>query len=472
MEGRDAIGIDPDSRGFICAYVKVAEPKVTTKGFLVGDLDLKALVKWVRAQEDVIVAIEGTGGFSTPLEKVLREAGIIFYSFKPADTEKFRKAVLGQNKNNRKDAESVARYAMAMEAQGRLERYRRVWFADLELQLLSRSFGRKSKEMTAEVNRLWKLLRYASPDLYLALAGNHPEVEVSEKVVKTQGILTLLSGVPDLGKWKELSKEQMLDAMGGGRYKGREKLIGELRKVVDSFPAVSPAMALMIGSSAEQILRLKAQQSQITTMLEELTTENAAVGELKSIRGLATITAASMIAEIIDIRRFAHEDNLASYSGLVMREHSTGQNNKEVHSRSFNHRLKDAFFTAARNFVLYNPDSHLTGYYRNLVKNGMSPMEATKRVARALVRVIYRRLSALVEGEIDQPVVEVQKAGEDGMANGLIRGDQSHTSDIPPSSLHVTTARTGQTVKTAASSGRTGRTINPVRRVALSKNSA
>ena len=43
-------------------------------------------------------------------------------------------------------------------------------------------------------------------------------------------------------------------------------------------------------------------------------------------------------------------------------------------------------------------------------------------MAKALVRVIYRRLSALVEGEIDQPVVEVQKAGEDDI--GSIRCDQ------------------------------------------------
>ena len=37
-----------------------------------------------------------------------------------------------------------------------------------------------------------------------------------------------------------------------------------------------------------------------------------------------------MIAEIIDIRRFAREDNLASYSGLGMKEHSTGETTRMV----------------------------------------------------------------------------------------------------------------------------------------------
>lgn len=123
------------------------------------------------------------------------------------------------------------------------------------------------------------------------------------------------------------------------------------------------------------------------------------VQTLKEIRGIATVTASTVIAEIIDIRRFAREDNLASYSGLGMKEHSTGESTRMVATQSCNHRLKDAFMTAARNFLTFNPDSHLSGYYRNLVKNGMHPLEANKRVARALVRVIYRKLASLVEAE-------------------------------------------------------------------------
>jgi hypothetical protein len=99
--------------------------------------------------------------------------------------------VLRQNKDNQKDAESVARYAMALESQGKLERYRWVWFADTELQILTRGYERKSEAITAEVNRLWKLLRHASPDLYLALGGNNPEVELKENMLQSQGILAL-----------------------------------------------------------------------------------------------------------------------------------------------------------------------------------------------------------------------------------------------------------------------------------------
>jgi transposase len=64
-------------------------------------------------------------------------------------------------------------------------------------------------------------------------------------------------------------------------------------------------MALLLSTGAHQIQRLKKEQQDIERMLEKLTAENVAVQELQQIRGIATNTAAEMIAEIIDIRRFA-----------------------------------------------------------------------------------------------------------------------------------------------------------------------
>jgi len=105
--------------------------------------------------------------------------------------------------------------------------------------------------------------------------------------------------------------------------------------------------------------------------------------------------------------------------------------------------------TAARNFVLFNPDSHLTGYHRNLVKSGMDPLEATKRVARALVRVIYRKLASLPEankgGVADNE--ENLQLGESDMANGSIRGGQGHTSNMSLSSPQNAGARRTAKVK-------------------------
>jgi len=316
-----AIGIDPDSKGFVCALVGNERAQTITRRFSVSQEGLRDFLGWVSAQGTPLVGIEGTHGQSRPMEKALREAGVVFHSFKPADTERFRKAVLGQNKNNERDAESVARYALALEAQGKLEQYRRVWDADMELQLLTRRYESISMQLTGEVNRLWKLLREACPDLYLLLGGKNGEDEKRGKVLKNQGILNLLISKPHIGEWKDLSQSQMREAMGGGDYKGRGELIAQLQEAAASFPSVSAGIAMVIRHSAGQIQRFKAEQGELVRMLDSLTEANRAVQCLKSRRGIATLTAAKMIAEIIDIRRFPREDSLACYSGLGMREH-------------------------------------------------------------------------------------------------------------------------------------------------------
>ena len=82
-----------------------------------------------------------------------------------------------------------------------------------------------------------------------------------------------------------------------------------------------------------------------------------------------------------------------------MREYSTGEKSGEAANSLFNRRLKDAFINAAKNFVRFNPESHLSGYCRNLIKGGMNVTEAHKRVARALARTFFRRLTSLHQAE-------------------------------------------------------------------------
>ena len=427
MKLRNAIGIDPDSSGCQRAFVKLDGSQVQQREYLATEEGMESFIRWVKRQDDAIVAIEGSNGLSAPIEKALRDAEIVFYSFKPSDVDKFRKAVLGQNKNNKKDAESTARYAMALESQGKLDKCRRVWKADEELQGLTRSYEQKRKETTREVNRLWKLLRAVSVDLYLALGGRHPEIEISENVVQNEGILALLAAKPDINEWKVLSEADFMQAMGNRNCKGRKQLLKEIQKVSKSFRPVSLAASLMIQNTAEQIILLRRQLTAIKKMLECITKENKIVKTLEQHRGIGTLTAVTLTAEIVDIRRFAKNDNLASYSGLVHREHKTGKNDKEIPSRYFNHRLKNAFMSAAGNYVQFNPNTHLAGYYKNLVKSGMKKTEARKRVARALVRVFFRELSLAVELDESDTVEQTERGNESDMANGPSRSDKVHS---------------------------------------------
>ena len=430
---RNAIGIDPDSKGFQCALVKLGEAHAQQKSYLATAEGMVSFIRWVKKQRDSIVAIEGSNGLSAPIEKALRDADIVFHSFKASDVSKFRSVVFGQNKNNEKDAESTARYAMALEAQEKLDNWKRIWQPDEELRGLTRLYSQKTKEATREANRLWKHLRAASVDLYLSLGGRHPDIEIHDNILQNGAILAILAEKPNIYEWKTLSVADYMTAMGGRNYDGRKKLIEQLQKVSKSFRPVSPAITMMIKNGAAQIILMKQHLREINSMILKLTKDNRAVQALSQHKGIGVLTSSIINAEIVDIRRFVKDDNLASYSGLARKQYSTGDNDKEIRSRFYNRRLKDAFMTAARSFVTFNPDSHLAGYYRNLVKDGMKKTEARKRVARALARLFFRQLYMTIELDSLDMTELIVKGDERDMANGISRCDKDH-SNISPSS--------------------------------------
>ena len=115
-----AIGIDPDSQGYVCCLVEGGAERVIHKAYTTTNRDLESMMRWVRREGEVLVVIEGSNGLSRPLETALRKQRVVFYALRPSDVCKFRKAVLGRNKNNEKDAESVARFALALQGQGML----------------------------------------------------------------------------------------------------------------------------------------------------------------------------------------------------------------------------------------------------------------------------------------------------------------------------------------------------------------
>ena len=368
------LGIDPDSKGFESAFINV-EHKITRRYFHVSTEELQQFVEWVKKIENVIIGIEGSNGLNKPIEKILRANKIIFYSFKASDVDRFRKAVLGENKNNKKDAESVARFASALASQDKLKDYRRVWFPEEDLQLLTRSHDRITQNKTAEINSFWKLIRAASHDLYLLLKGKRNRSK-EEKMSKldNKSLLNLFQHRPDLSEWKDIPEEEMIEAMGGKMVKG---VFENVRKIKEIAKKIKPV--------------------NITQSLKGKGENNKAIQNLQEIKGISTITSTKMMAEIINILRFRSDDNLASYSGLGQNTYNTGESKKERKAVSYNRRLKNIFLTAAKNFVCFNKDHHLTGYYRNLVKTGMQKTEAYKRVARALVRIVYKRLYGLIE---------------------------------------------------------------------------
>jgi hypothetical protein len=243
---RNVIGIDPDLEQIVCMFVENEGGKTEQKSYPVTADGLERFVNWVKQKDNAIIAIEGINGQSKPVEKVLRKQNIVFHSFKPIDVERKRQSQLLPGKNNEKDAHAAALLAMEYDRNNTLERWKRVFPVDEELQLLTRSHDKITKKINIEICELWKILHQASTDIYLFFGGKNNEFENKNNILNSIGILNLLYNCPELHKWKELKREELYQYMGGGNYKGREKIIDSIHAISGKISKLPAGLVIMI----------------------------------------------------------------------------------------------------------------------------------------------------------------------------------------------------------------------------------
>ncbi len=396
----NAIGIDPDSMACVASLVTREGSKPLTKRFLLTAKGRNNLAQFIATVPGCLVGIEGRRGQSSPLESFFHASGIPFYCIPALKIGNYRKAMVGVNKNNENDARAVAEFLLDVEAKGQLEAYREEETVDQELRILARQRLDMSMQITQHVNQLWKFLKLKANDLYLALKGNDDNETTKTKLNSTR-ILLLISTVPELSSWVNLSEQDILEHSGGKKVRGWENLIQIIRSSSRYIDPVSFGAQLILRHTAETLIRLQEQESELDHQLKvEVKKRPLATALVDRYKGMGIFTAALMLEEIITIRRFANDDKLASYAGLTKRDHSTGTNTHQVQPGSCNTRLKSAFINLAKGYLLNNKGTHLEKYHQYLLKRGMSRMEALKRIARALAREVYRFLK-LTEKQVE-----------------------------------------------------------------------
>jgi len=131
---------------------------------------------------------------------------------------------------------------------------------------------------------------------------------------------------------------------------------------------------------------------------------------ITTVPGIGTILAATIVGETASITRFRSRAAYAVYNGTAPARHSTGGRERHKARRDCNHRLKRAFWLAARAAVLHDPLAK--AYFKQCKSRGLNYTECVKRVARRMSDMVY---SLLTSGRnYDRSVVEqaIQKRQE------------------------------------------------------------
>jgi transposase len=158
----------------------------------------------------------------------------------------------------------------------------------------------------------------------------------------------------------------------------------------------------VLDEHLEELKHIRAKRLMLLRRIRVLSKEVPTIQHLRTIPGIGQIASFILYAELIDIRRFKHPDDLMSYIGLVpsisassTTEHVRGITQR--HSRHLRYLLIEAAWIAVRK------DPALTASYNELTKR-MKKCRAIVRIAKKLtnrIRCVWIHQKPYVLGMIE-----------------------------------------------------------------------
>lgn len=152
---------------------------------------------------------------------------------------------------------------------------------------------------------------------------------------------------------------------------------------------------ILATSITRRLKRLLFTEEQIYAISKEI----AVIGEtskeakaLTTIHGCGMVTACSITAEVITIKRFKNKDHFSMYTGIAPTPHSSGRKHK-MHTNPFgNRQLNRAIHTIALGQIAINGDTRGKEYYQRKIKEGKTKLWALRCLKHQIAKVVFQKL--------------------------------------------------------------------------------
>ena len=166
---------------------------------------------------------------------------------------------------------------------------------------------------------------------------------------------------------------------------------------VKNFAAVADRLAGIEGMVARIAREIVAQAHDLTIRVRELEREitelvNKLAPTLLALVGVGALTAAKIVAETADVRRFRSKDAYASHNGTAPLPVWSGNRERHRLSRTGNRQINAAIHRIAITQIRCHDDAKT--YIGRRLANGNTKTEALRALKRRLSDVVYRALLA------------------------------------------------------------------------------
>jgi transposase len=328
--------------------------------------------------EQVVIGFESTGPYAEPLIHYLRKRPVRLVQVNPMHTKRLKELQGNSpNKTDRKDPKVIADII-------ELGHALTVVIPEgpaAELRRLTQARERRMEGRTALLNQLQHLLFVLFPE-FLQLM----------KDVKTRSAKYLLSRCPtpqDLLKCDFESLVSSLRKLSRGRV-GRERL-GALYAAARESAGIQLGQEAMVFEIRNLLHMIEESERFIAEVEEKMSSVLKQIPysrSILSIKGIGEVTAAGLIGEVGDFRKFKTISEITKLAGLDLFEVSSGkhQGRRRISKRGRS-LLRKLLFFAALNMI--RRAGSMRQIYQGYLQRGMLKMKAMIAIARKLLRIIF-----------------------------------------------------------------------------------
>lgn len=319
-------------------------------------------------------AVESTGGFENNWYSLIAglssKFAIRVARLNPSVVKNASKALLSANKTDAESARDIASYLKRYEDQVDYtcpeSQYSAFRSLDNHLQLVT-------KQKTQVINELKQLLYSSFPELQRFCKQSIPN-----------WVLDILQRYPSPSKLAKIKPEK-LSKLKGVTMEKAEKLIDKAKASVSSRDTLTDEF--LISAMAADI----AQKQQTVKKLKAYLAENCKGREtelLQSMIGIGEYSAAAIMIQIEDVKRFASPKELASYFGLHPLIKISGDKKMESRmSKQGRPAIRAILFMCANSAVL--ADSHMRIIYARHRAKGKSHKHTIGIIMHKMIRIIW-----------------------------------------------------------------------------------
>jgi len=338
---------------------------------------MTALVELLRQQpEGCIIALEATGHYWLALYHHLLQEGFTVVAVNPLQCHAYRRSTIRRVKNDRRDAWIIADLL-------RIGRVRPGYVPGPDIQPL-RDLARFRLELVDQVGdakrRILGVLDKVFPE-YESLFSS-VFIATSRELLKRAATAEEFAAL-DLKEIAQVVKKASHGRLGMERA---ERLQQAARTSL-GLPYLRDAATVELRCLINQVEFLETQVKAIETAIERLFSQ--VTQHLTSIKGIGTISAATIYAEIGDIHRFPTLESLVAFAGIDPTIFSSGEfEGTQCHiSKRGSPYLRKALWMAATGARRWNPD--LDAFFAKKLREGKSYGVAMGALCRKLLGRIY-----------------------------------------------------------------------------------